>query len=383
MRTRRFLALLLTLALLMGAACAESGLRPRRDGGPVTEMTQPTGAPLSQQRWTGAFTLDRNGRAQTWQLDISYGEYEDGMFLQASATPESGEGVALRATLQHTFETVLAISSMSADARVEIGSLQVLDAASGEASAEYALCVGPEGLTVLDGADNELLFVPFLEITWLEPVNIFLYPPDYSALEARLDALSEGEEIFISMRELILPLAQSEYREFAKSIEFALPEEFFEAADALLAELKGGVRLTPTDDGLRFAYYSEGSPELSRHRLEGELTDDGGEFTLLTRENTAFVTVGHAQLNVRDRLYLYAEDYARGRFLCLDARPLESDEEEGFRAALSFDAAGDGDVAHIFLNHASSTANAAWETTLRVDAGGDTLTWTLSLAEAA
>ena len=34
MRTRRFLALLLTLALLMGAACAESGLRPRRDGGP-------------------------------------------------------------------------------------------------------------------------------------------------------------------------------------------------------------------------------------------------------------------------------------------------------------------------------------------------------------
>ena len=124
-------------------------------------------------------------------------------------------------------------------------------------------------------------------------------------------------------------------------------------------------------------------PELSRHRLEGELTDDGGEFTLLTRENTAFVTVGHAQLNVRDRLYLYAEDYARGRFLCLDARPLESDDEEGFRAALSFDAAGQGDIAYIFLNHASSAANAAWETTLRVDAGGDTLTWTLSLAEAA
>ena len=88
MRTRRFLALLLTLALLMGAACAESGLRPRRDGGPVTEMTPPTGEPLSQQRWTGAFTVDRNGRAQTWQLDISYGEYEDGMLLQASATPE-------------------------------------------------------------------------------------------------------------------------------------------------------------------------------------------------------------------------------------------------------------------------------------------------------
>ena len=92
MRTRRFLALLLTLALLMGAACAESDLRPRRDGGPVTEMTQPTGELLSQQRWTGAFTVDRNGRAQTWQLDISYGEYEDGMLLQASATPESGEG---------------------------------------------------------------------------------------------------------------------------------------------------------------------------------------------------------------------------------------------------------------------------------------------------
>ena len=153
MRTRRFLALLLTLALLMGAACAESGLRPRRDGGPATEMTPPTGEPLSQQRWTGAFTLDRNGRAQTWQLDISYGEYEDGMFLEASATPESGEGVALRAALQHTFETVLAISNMSADARVEIGSLQVLDAASGDVSAEHAHCVGPEGLTVLDGAD--------------------------------------------------------------------------------------------------------------------------------------------------------------------------------------------------------------------------------------
>lgn len=108
MRTRRFLALLLTLALLMGAACAESGLRPRRDGGPATEMTPPTGAPLSQQRWTGAFTVDRNGRAQTWQLDISYGEYEDGMLLQASATPESGEGVALRATMQVTVETILA-----------------------------------------------------------------------------------------------------------------------------------------------------------------------------------------------------------------------------------------------------------------------------------
>lgn len=380
MRTRRFLALLLTLALLMGAACAESGLRPRRDGGRATEMTQPTGAPLSQQRWTGAFTVDRNGRAQTWQLDISYGEYEDGMFLEASATPESGEGVALRAALQHTFETVLAISSMSADARVEIGSLQVLDAASGKASAEYALCVGPEGLTVLDGADNELLSWSFSQSPFF---NVLWYDPDYSALEARFDALSEGEAIFVSLRELVLPLAQSAYRADMGEIKLLLPEETFGAADALLAELKGGVRLTPTDDGLRFAYYSEGSPELSRHRLEGELTDDGGEFTLLTRENAELVTVGHAQLNVRDRLYLYAEDYARGRFLCLDARPLESDEEEGFRAALSFDAAGDGDVAHIFLDHASSTANAAWETTLRVDAGGDTLTWTLSLAEAA
>lgn len=380
MRTRRFLALLLTLALLMGAACAESGLRPRRDGGPVTEMTPPTGEPLSQQRWTGAFTLDRNGRAQTWQLDISYGEYEDGMFLQASATPESGEGVALRAALQHTFETVLAISSMSADARVEIGSLQVLDAASGKASAEYALCATPEGLTVLDGADNELLSWSFSQSPF---INVLWYDPDYSALEARFDALSEGEAIFVSLRELVLPLAQGAYRADMGEIKLHLPEETFEAAGTLLAELKGGVRLTPTDDGLRFAYYSEGSPELSRHRLEGELTDDGGEFTLLTRENTAFVTVGHAQLNVRDRLYLYAEDYARGRFLCLDARPLESDEEEGFRAALSFDAAGDGDVAHIFLNSAFSAANAAWETTLRVDVGDDTLTWTLSLAEAA
>lgn len=380
MRTRRFLALLLTLALLMGAACAESGLRPRRDGGPVTEMTPPTGEPLSQQRWTGAFTVDRNGRAQTWQLDISYGEYEDGMLLQASATPESGEGVALRATMQVTVETILAWSSMSADARAEFGSLQVLDAASGEASAEYALCVGPEGLTVLDGADNELLSWSFSQSPFF---NVLWYDPDYSALEARFDALSEGEAIFVSLRELVLPLAQSAYRADMGEIKLLLPEETFGAADALLAELKGGVRLTPTDDGLRFAYYSEGSPELSRHRLEGELTDDGGEFTLLTRENTAFVTVGHAQLNVRDRLYLYAEDYVRGRFLCLDARPLESDDEEGFRAALSFDAAGDGDVAHIFLDHASSTANAAWETTLRVDAGGDTLTWTLSLAEAA
>ena len=380
MRTRRFLALLLTLALLMGAACAESGLRPRRDGGPVTEMTPPTGEPLSQQRWTGAFTVDRNGRAQTWQLDISYGEYEDGMFLEASATPESGEGVALRATMQVTVETILAWSSMSADARAEFGSLQVLDAASGEASAEYALCVGPEGLTVLDGADNELLSWSFSQSPFF---NVLWYDPDYSALEARFDALSEGEAIFVSLRELVLPLAQGAYRADMGEIKLHLPEETFEAADALLAELKGGVRLTPTGDGLRFAYYSEGSPELSRHRLEGELTDDGGEFTLLTRENAELVTVGHAQLNVRDRLYLYAEDYVRGRFLCLDARPLESDDEEGFRAALSFDAAGDGDVAHIFLDHASSTANAAWETTLRVDAGGDTLTWTLSLAEAA
>ena len=380
MRTRRFLALLLTLALLMGAACAESGLRPRRDGGPVTEMTPPTGEPLSQQRWTGAFTVDRNGRAQTWQLDISYGEYEDGMFLEASATPESGEGVALRATMQVTVETILAWSSMSADARAEFGSLQVLDAASGEASAEYALCVGPEGLTVLDGADNELLSWSFSQSPFF---NVLWYDPDYSALEARFDALSEGEAIFVSLRELVLPLAQGAYRADMGEIKLHLPEETFEAAGTLLAELKGGVRLTPTDDGLHFAYYSEGSPELSRHRLEGTLTDDGGEFTLLTRENAELVTVGHAQLNVRDRLYLYAEDYVRGRFLCLDARPLESDDEEGFRAALSFDAAGDGDVAHIFLDHASSTANAAWETTLRVDAGGDTLTWTLSLAEAA
>ncbi len=380
MRTRRFLALLLTLALLMGAACAESGLRPRRDGGAVTEMTQPTGEPLSQQRWTGAFTVDRNGRAQTWQLDISYGEYEDGMLLQASATPESGEGVALRAALQHTFETVLAISSMSADARVEIGSLQVLDAATGDVSVEYALCATPDGLTVRDGAGNELLSWSFFQSPFF---HVLWYDPDYSALEARLDALSEGEEIFISMRELILPLAQSAYRADMGEIKLLLPEETFGTADALLAELKGGVRLTPTDDGLRFAYYSEGSPELSRHRLEGTLTDDGGEFTLLTRESAELVTVGHAQLNVRDRLYLYAEDYVRGRFLCLDARPLESDDEEGFRAALSFDAAGDGDVAHIFLNSAFSAANAAWETTLRVDAGGDTLTWTLSLAEAA
>ena len=186
------------------------------------------------------------------------------MLLQASATPESGEGVALRAALQHTFETVLAISSMSADARVEIGSLQVLDAASGEASAEYALCVGPEGLTVLDGADNELLSWSFSQSPFF---NVLWYDPDYSALEARFDALSEGEAIFVSLRELVLPLAQGAYRADMGEIKLHLPEETFEAAGTLLAELKGGVRLTPTDDGLRFAYYSEGSPELSRAHL--------------------------------------------------------------------------------------------------------------------
>ena len=168
MRTRRFLALLLTLALLMGAACARAACAPRRDGGPATEMTQPTGAPLSRSAGRALSPWTAMAARRTWQLDISYGEYEDGMFLEASATPESGEGVALRAALQHTFETVLAISSMSADARVEIGSLQVLDAASGKASAEYALCVGPEGLTVLDGRGQRASFVVVLPVSVLQ-----------------------------------------------------------------------------------------------------------------------------------------------------------------------------------------------------------------------
>ena len=76
--------------------------------------------------------------------------------------------------------------------------------------------------------------------------NVLWYDPDYSALEARFDALSEGKAIFVSLRELVLPLAQGAYRADMGEIKLHLPEETFEAAGTLLAELKGGVRLTPT-----------------------------------------------------------------------------------------------------------------------------------------
>ena len=88
--------------------------------------------------------------------------------------------------------------------------------------------------------------------------------------------LSDGGEVTISLRELLMPLS----RMFGLSlVELFPPSEIApdnaQLSCALAHLLRGEVTLTPTDGGLSAVYYSEGSPELSDVKLEAELDERG------------------------------------------------------------------------------------------------------------
>lgn len=433
MRIKRFAALLLVCLLLAGAASAEAGLKPRRDigEGPLQsdaaateesehsvkhekhekhfsfrtdDAEQPPaddapegpaedgGAPLYQKRIEGTLVLEESdygySNSVTYDLFIAASEYEDdSVRVEAGATPAAGEGMAVEAalTLQSSLGTAEELAS---------GELTVADAASGAAYRRYTFSMDDEGVTICDELSGEVLELASPDDETL-PVaiaidGIFLGSEalyaNYEPLARRFAALhGVGDALTLNLRELTLPLVRTLYSPAMDELAAALelnPADIAGISQALLESLRGEITLTVTGgDSAQFVYYSEGSPELSQYKAEGELDAQGVRGLLYERQVGQYAAIARVEVDFSDGLLLRVEDYENGGFLYADVYEDTTYTGYNFNTALS---AGDGygDASHLLLNYTTRDIDADFfevAVTLRLAEGSSTSTCTLTL----
>lgn len=434
MRIKRFVAFLLVCLLLMGAACAESGLKPRRDiesdsaqsdAAPSEESVhsgehdqheghfsfltddaeQPTadddtespsendGAPLYQKSIEGTLVLEESDYTHsdsvTYDVFIAVSEYEDySVRIEAGATPATGEGMAVEAALNLE-------SGIEQTEELASGELAVTDAASGDVYARYTLSLDDEGnITIRDALSGEVLDFAspgdemLLDAMAIESIFLgsdALYA-NYEPLVRRLEALHDvGDALTLNLRELTLPLIRTLYSPAMDEAIAAFGMNFAGIAsisEALLENVRGEITLTVTgDDGAQFVYYSEGSPELSTYKAEGELGEQCVRGLLYERQMGQYAAIARAEVDFSDGLLLRVEDYENGGFLYADVYEDTTYAGYNFNAALS---AGDGygDASHLLLSYETRDIDADFfeaVLTLRLAEGSSTSTCTLTL----
>ena len=432
MRIKRFVAFLLVCLLLAGTACAEAGLKPRRDIGessvqsdampteesahsgeyeedfsssPSEEETQPSadaalesqsagnGVLLSQERVEGTFIIEESGYAYsdsvTYDVFITVSEYEDySVRIEADATPATGEGMAVKAALNLE-------SGIEQTEELASGELAVTDAASGDVYARYTLSLDDESnITIRDALNGEVLEFgspddeTLLDVMAIESIFLgsdALYA-NYEPLVRRLEALHDvGDALTLNLRELTLPLVRTLYSPAMDELAVALelnPADIAGISEALLESLRGEIVLTLTgDDSAQFVYYSEGSPELSQYKAEGEFDAQGVRGLLYERQMGQYAAIARAEADFSDGLLLRVEDYENGGFLYADAHGETYATGVDFNAALTV-GDGYGDASHLLLSCTTRDIDdASFEVvaTLRLAEGSSTSTCTLTL----
>lgn len=432
MRIKRFVALLLACFLLAGAANAEAGLKPRRDIGessmqsdatpteesahsgeheevfsfsPSEEEKQPSaddatenpaeddGAPLYQERIEGTLVLEESdygySNSVTYDLFIAVSEYEDySVLIEAGAMPAAGEGMAVEAALNLE-------SGLEQMEELASGELTVTDAASGDVYARYTLSLDDESnITIRDALSGDVLeFGSPDDETLLDAMAIesiyrgseALYA-NYEPLARRFAALDNvGDALTLNLRELTLPLFRTLYSPAMDEAAATFGMNFGDIAiisEALLENVRGEITLTVTgNDSAQFVYYSEGSPELSMYKAEGELGVQCVRGLLYERQMGQYAAIARAEVDFSDGLLLRVEDYESGGFLYADVYEDTTYAGYSFNAALS---AGDGygDASHLLLSYETRDIDADFfevVLTLRLAEGSSTSTCTLTL----
>ena len=343
---KRLVSLLLGLLLLLGmaqagpaahiAAIAETG---------ALQTAQPEAEAKELGNVHGRFSLSRGAEMRLWEFSLTLERAAGdeaafdlpGLTLGAWVRPVNGPGSYIEVSLQVSGAFALSMFSGASQTILQ-GDLLIADAQSGETRAHYALFLGnsdplvvrdlrsggewtcAEAGLALQWAAAMLGALSEGQMSLSEALDAFL-GADIRALFDALDALSDGGEITIALRELLLPLSQSLSLELGTFLSLSdLVPDSDACARSLAHLLRGEATLTRTDEGLRAVYYSEGSPELSTMKLE-------------------------------EGLRLRAEDYARGGFLYLDVRsPAYADDPFwSLMARLSASAATGAEVRHAEL----------------------------------
>ena len=432
MRIKRFVAFLLVCLLLAGTACAEAGLKPRRDIGessmqsdtmpteesahsgeheedfsfsPSEEEKQPSaddatenpaeddGAPLYQERIEGTLVLEESdygySNSVTYDLFIAVSEYEDySVLIEAGAMPAAGEGMAVEAALNLE-------SGLEQMEELASGELTVTDAASGDVYARYTLSLDDESnITIRDALSGDVLeFGSPDDETLLDAMAIesiyrgseALYA-NYEPLARRFAALDNvGDALTLNLRELTLPLFRTLYSPAMDEAAATFGMNFGDIAiisEALLENVRGEITLTVTgNDSAQFVYYSEGSPELSMYKAEGELGVQCVRGLLYERQMGQYAAIARAEVDFSDGLLLRVEDYESGGFLYADVYEDTTYAGYSFNAALS---AGDGygDASHLLLSYETRDIDVDFfevVLTLRLAEGSSASTCTLTL----
>ena len=425
---KRFLALLLILALLTGAACA-APLRPRRDGAAHeahheahhdARWSDLPGEEALQDAETieGSFTIDKNGVKTVYDLTLTLGvvypeasvgegealellaAHDFGLttsdqfgVLELTAVPESGAGAALTARVEMAqglgWKLPMLLEGRTtgqAPSQLLSGTLTLFDASSGETFSHDTFSLQSDGILTLR---DELRGSTFE--TSIVPKKIDHANDAYAPLLARLDDLQEGETLTISLLEYALPLAQALYRPAADELVEALGIDRDMIARELL-QLPGTLALTPTQDGLHITLLTDSDPRSYHYKFELDVGENGLHGDVYESENGGYVSVGRVEVDMTDGLYVFLEDYSSDGYLSFDAHQGYGLSDGwsvalyGFSAALSYDLEGYGDSTHLLLNYNVSDVGSGStvierEASLRLVDGGGVTTWTLNFLE--
>ena len=397
MGMKKFIALLLCLLLLVSAAQG-STLRPRRDARteavpgptkpPETETAADPAAPPVEEvppvaeaetlgSVRGRFSIARGQDARNWdfaatltrrELRQTAGEGEAELRMEAWAEPAQEGDVRVELSFWGLEDRGILADTADVACPVAICGLRCVDTQSGEARMHYVLELqSDETLSLRDEMRGEELWraqFPYGTAFLLSAydadltlggaaIALMMVGVDYLwPLSDAFQPLSDGGEVTIALRELLMPLS----RMFGLSlVELFPPSEIApdnaQLSCALAHLLRGEVTLTPTDGGLSAVYYSEGSPELSDVKLEAELDERGLRARLYENMENGYAAVARADLTaLDDGLRLRAEDYAHGGFFYLDVNASAYESAWWYLAALmSASPRADGPVQHAEL----------------------------------
>ena len=398
MGMKKFIALLLCLLLLVSAAQG-STLRPRRDArteavpGPTKPPETETAAdpaatpveevpPVAEAETLGSvhgrFSIARGLEARNWEFEATLtrrelrqtaGEGEAELRLEAWAEPAREGDVRVELSFWGLEDRGILADTADVACPVAICGLRCVDTQSGEARAHYMLELqSDETLSLRDALRGEELWraqFPYGTAFLLSAydadltlggaaIALMMVGVDYLwPLSDAFRPLSDGGEVTIALRELLMPLS----RTFGLSLVELFPPSDIAPDSAQLSRalahlLRGEVTLTPTDGGLSAVYYSEGSPELSDVKLEAELDESGLRARLYENTENGYAAVARADLTaLDDGLRLRAEDYAHGGFFYLDVNmPAYEDAQMwSLTALMSTSPCADAPVRHARL----------------------------------
>ena len=430
---KRFLALLLILALLTGAACA-APLRPRRDGAAHeahheahrdARWSDLPGEEALQDAETieGSFTIDKNGVKTVYDLTLTLGvvypetsvgdgealellaAHDFGLttsdqfgVLELTAVPESSAGAALTARVEMAqglgWKLPMLLEGRTtgqAPSELLSGTLTLHDASSGETLSHDTFSLQSDGILTLHDELRGSTFETSIVPVRLNADLAALLGDAYAPLLSRLEELQEGETLTLGLRECALPLAQALYRPAADELVEALGIDRDSIARDLLY-LSGTIALTPTRNGLRITLLTDSDPRSYHYKFEVDIGETGLHGDVYESGDGGYVSVGRVEVDATDGLYVFLEDYSSDGYLSFDAHEGYGASDGwpvalyGFSAALSYDLDGYGDSTHLLLDYSVNDVGSGItvierEASLRLVDGGGVTTWTLNLLE--